>query len=94
MGERRNAYRIMVGKPDGKRLVGRPRHRLVDNIKMDLKEIGWGDMDWISLSQDRDQWMALVNSVMNLRVPLNGGKFLSSCTVGDFSKRAQLHEVS
>jgi hypothetical protein len=69
MGEKRNAYRIMVGKPDRKRLLGRPRHGLVDNIKMDLKEIGWGGMDWISLAQDREQWRALVNMVMNLWVP-------------------------
>jgi hypothetical protein len=58
-----------VGKPKGKRPRGRPRHRLEDNIKMDLREIGWGGMDWIDLAQDRDQWRALVNTVMNLRVP-------------------------
>jgi hypothetical protein len=64
MGETRNAYRILVGKP-----VGRPRRRCVDNIKMDLREIGWDDIDWIELAQDRDQWGALANTVMNLRVP-------------------------
>jgi hypothetical protein len=69
MGEQRYAYRILVGKPDGKRPLGRPRRRWVDNIKMDLREIGWGDMDWIDLAQDRDQWRALVKAVMNLRVP-------------------------
>jgi hypothetical protein len=69
MGEMRNAYRILVGKPEGKRQLGRPRRRLVDNIKMDLREIGWDGMDWINLVQDRDQWRALVNTVMNLRVP-------------------------
>jgi hypothetical protein len=69
MGEKRNAYRILVGKPEGKRLVGRPRCRWEDNIKKDLREIGWGGMDWIDLSQDRDQWRALVNMVMNLWVP-------------------------
>jgi hypothetical protein len=58
-----------VGKPEGKRSLGRPRHRLVDNIKMDLLEIGWGGVDWICLAQDRDKWRALVNAVMNLRVP-------------------------
>jgi hypothetical protein len=69
MGEMRNAYRILVGNPDGKRPLGRPRRRWVDNIKMDLREIGWDCMDWIDLALDRDQWRALVNTVMNLRVP-------------------------
>jgi hypothetical protein len=68
MGETRNAYRILVGKPEGKRPLGRPRCRWVDNIKIDLREIGWDGMDWIELVQDRDQWKALVNTVMNLRV--------------------------
>jgi hypothetical protein len=69
MGERRNAYRILVGKPEGKRTLGRPRCRWVDNIKMELRGIGWDGIDWIELAQDRDQWRALVNTVMNLRVP-------------------------
>jgi hypothetical protein len=64
-----NAYRILVGKPEGKRPLGRPRCRCVDNINMDLREIGWGNMDWIDLAQDRNLWRALVNTVMNLRVP-------------------------
>jgi hypothetical protein len=68
MGEKRNAYRILVGNPEGKRPRGRPRLRWVDSIKMDLREIGWDGMDWINLAQDRDQWRALVNAVMNLRV--------------------------
>jgi hypothetical protein len=68
MGEKRNAYRILVGKPGGKRPLGRPRRRWVDNIKMDLRE-RWDGVNWIDLAQDRDQWRALVNTVMNLRVP-------------------------
>jgi hypothetical protein len=69
MGEKRNAYKILVEKPEGKRSLGRPRRRWVDNIKMDVREIGWDGMDWIYLAEDRDQWRALVNTVMNLRVP-------------------------
>jgi hypothetical protein len=68
-GEKRNGYRIFVGMPEGQRPLGRPRHRRVDNIKIDLREIGWNVMDWIYLAQDRDQWRALVNTVMNLGVP-------------------------
>jgi hypothetical protein len=68
MGETRNAYRILVGKPEGKRPLGRPRRRWVDNIKMDLGEIGWDGRDWIKLAQDRDHWRALVNKVISLRV--------------------------
>jgi hypothetical protein len=69
MGETRSAYRILVGEPEGKRPLGRPRRRWVDNIKMDLTEIEWNGVDWIELAQDRDQWRALVNTVMKLRVP-------------------------
>jgi hypothetical protein len=68
IGEKRNAYRILVGNPEGKRPLGRPKRRGVDNIKMDLRETGWDGIDWIDLAQDRDQWMALVRAVMNLRV--------------------------
>jgi hypothetical protein len=68
-GEKRNAYRILVGKPEGKRPLGKPRHRWLDNIKVNLREIEWGGMDWIDLAQDRHQWRALVNMAMNLRVP-------------------------
>jgi hypothetical protein len=69
MGEKRNAYRLLVGKPEGKRPLGRPRRRWVHNIKMDFLEIGWGGVDWIGLATGRDKWRALVNAVMNLRVP-------------------------
>jgi hypothetical protein len=69
MWEKRKAYRILVVKPEGKRPLGRPRRRWEDNIRMDLREIGWGGMDWIDLAQNRDQWKALVNMVINLRVP-------------------------
>jgi hypothetical protein len=69
MRKKRNVYRILVGKPDEKRPLGRPRRRWVDNIKMDLREIGWDGMDQINLTQDRDQWRAVMNTEMNLRVP-------------------------
>jgi hypothetical protein len=69
MGETSNAYRILVGKAEGKRPLGRPRRRWVDIIKIDLRERGWDGMDWIDLAQDTDQWRALVNMVMSLRVP-------------------------
>ena len=62
-------YRVLVGKPEGKRLLGRPRHRWEDNIKMDFQEVGGGFGDWMELAQDRDRWRALVSTVMNLRVP-------------------------
>ena len=69
MGERRGVNRVFVGKSEGKRPFGRPRGRWEDNIKMDLQEVGCGGMDWIDLTQDRDWWLALINVVMNLRVP-------------------------
>jgi len=69
MGEERGAYRVLVEKPEGRRPLGRPRRRWVDNIRLDLQEVGCGYMDWIGLSQDRDRWRMLVSAVMNLRVP-------------------------
>ena len=69
MGEGRDVYRVMVGKPEGKRQLGRTRRKWEDNIKMDLQEVGGGYVDWMELAQDRDRWRALVSTVMNLRVP-------------------------
>jgi hypothetical protein len=89
--ERRHACRIMVGRPERKRPLGRPRRRWVDKIKVDLIEIGWGDVDWIDLAEDRDQWRALVNTMMNFRVPENARNFLSSCIIGGFSRTAQIN---
>ena len=68
MGEGRGVYRVLVGKPEGKRSLGRPRRRWEDNIKIDLQEVGYRGMDWMELAQDRDRWRALANAVMNLRV--------------------------
>jgi hypothetical protein len=70
VGETRDAYRILVGKPEGKRPLGRPTCKWVDNIKMDLRESGWGDIDWIDLAQDSEQWRALVNTVMKPSVSI------------------------
>jgi hypothetical protein len=86
-GEGRVMYMVLVGKPEGKRPLGRPRHRGEDNINL-----GCGGMDWIELAQDRLQ--ALVNAVMNLWVPLHAGNFLTSCKQVSFSRRAMLHGVS
>jgi hypothetical protein len=69
IGDKRNAYRLLVGKPEGRRPLGRRRRRWLDNIRMDLVEVGWSDVDWICLAQDGDRWRALVNSVLKLRVP-------------------------
>jgi hypothetical protein len=68
-GEKRNAYGLLVGKPEGRRPLGSPRRRWLDNIRMDLVEVGWCDVDWIGLAQDRDRWGALANLVLNLRIP-------------------------
>jgi hypothetical protein len=69
IGERRNEFRLLVRKPEGKRPLGRPRRRWVDNIRIVLGEVGWGHVDWIGLAQDRNSWRAFVNSVLNLRAP-------------------------
>jgi len=69
MGEEKGAYRVLMGKPEGKRLLGRPRRRWVDNIRTDPQEMGCSYMDWIGLAQDRDRWKTLMSAVMNLRVP-------------------------
>jgi hypothetical protein len=68
MGEKRNAYRLLVGKPEGRRPLGRQTRRWLDNIGMDLVKVGWGEVDWIGVAQDRDRWSALVNWVLDLRV--------------------------
>jgi hypothetical protein len=94
MGEVRNAYRLLMGKSEGRRPLGRPRRRWLDNIRMDLVKVGWGDVDWIGLAQDRDRWRALVNSVLNLRVPQNAGKVLSIQTTRELSSSTQLLGVS
>ena len=94
MGEETGVYRVLVGKPEGSRPLGRPRRRWVDNIRMDLQEVGCGYMDWIGLAQDRDRWRTLVSAVMNRRVPWNAGNFLTSCKPVGFSRRTLHHGVS
>ena len=94
MGEERGVYRVLVGKPEGRRPMGRPRRRWVDNIRMDLQVVGCGYMDWIGLAQDRDRWRTLVSAVMNLRVPRNAGNFLTSCKPVRFSRRTLHRGVS
>jgi hypothetical protein len=78
MEERRSVYRIFVGKPEGRRPLGRPRRGWENNIEMNLQEVGFGDMEWIELAQFRDKWRTLVSAVMNFLVPKNAGNFLSS----------------
>jgi hypothetical protein len=84
-------YRLLVRKPEGNRPLGKPRHRWVVNIRMDLGEEGWGDVDWNGLAQDRNRWRALVNSVLNLWVPQHAGKLSSGLTTGGLLSSAQLH---
>ena len=94
MDEERGVYRVLVGKPEGRRPLGRPRRRWVDNIRMGLQEEGCGYMDWIGLAQDRDRWRTLVSAVMNFRVPWNAGNFLTSCKPVSFSRRTLQQGVS
>ena len=94
MGEERGVYSVLVEKPEGKRPMGRPRRRWVDNIMMDLQEVGCGYMNWIGLTQDRDRWRRLVSAVMNFRVPWNAGNFLTNCKPVSFSRRTLHHGVS
>jgi hypothetical protein len=94
MGEKRNTYRLLVREPERKGLLGRPRCRWVDNIRMDLGEVGWGDVNWIGLAKDRNRWRALVNLVLNLRVPQNVRKLSSGLTSGGLFHSAQLYRVS
>jgi len=94
MREERGAYRVLVGTPEGKRPLVRPRRRWVDIIRMDLQEVEHGSVDWIGLVQDRDRWRTHVSAVMNLRVPCNAGNFLTSCKPVSFSRRTLHHAVS
>jgi len=84
MGEERRVCRVLVGKPEGKRPLGKPRRRWVDSIRTNLQEVGCGYMDWIGLVQDRDRWRTLVSAVMNVRVQRNAGNFLTSCKTVSF----------
>jgi len=94
MGKRSGTYRLLVGKPEGQSPRGRPRRRWKDNIKMYLQDVRWVGMDWIDLAWDRDRWRALIDVVMNLRVPENTGNFFTSLEQVNFSKRTLLHGVS
>jgi hypothetical protein len=93
-GEERGVYRVLVGKPDGKRPIGRPRRRWENNIRMDLQEVGCGGVYWIGLAQDRARWRALVNAVINLWVKEYAMNFLTSYKPVSFSRRTLLHGVS
>jgi len=86
MGEVRGVYKVLVGKPEERRPLGRPRRRWVDNIRVDFQEVGCGYMDWIGLVQNRERWRTFVSAVMNIRVPWNAGNFLTSCKQVSFSR--------
>jgi hypothetical protein len=88
-GEKRNAFRLLVGKQEEPRPLGRPIRRWVDNIKMDHAEVGWGGVDWVGLAEDRDKWRGHLNAVMNLRV--HAGNFSGGCTTCGLSTTAQRH---
>ena len=92
-GRGEGVYRVLVGKPEGRRPLARPRRRWADNIRTDLQDVGCGYMDWIGLAQDRDRWRTLVSAVMNLRAPWNAGNFLTSCKPVSFSRRTLHHGV-
>ena len=94
MGEERGVYRVLAGKPEGKRPLGRPRRRWVDKIRTDLQEVGCGYMDWTGLAQDKDRCRTLVSAVMNIRVPWNAGIFLTSYKPVSFSRRTLHHGIS
>jgi hypothetical protein len=94
MGEERGVYRVLVGKPEGNRPLGRPRLRWEDNIMTDHQEMGCGGMDWIELALDRVRWRAFVNAVMNFRDSQNAENFLTNCKPVSFSRRTLLHGVS
>jgi hypothetical protein len=93
-GEMRNGYKILVGEPEGKNPLGRPKRRWEDNIRTDLREMWWEDMECIHLAQDRHQWQVLLYKVMNLRVPWKAENFLTSWVTVSFSRRTLLHDVS
>ena len=94
MGEERGVYRVLVGKSEGRRRLGRSRHTWVDNIRMDIQEVWCGYVDWIGVAQDRDRWRTLVTAVMNLQVPWNVGNFLTRCKPVSCSRRTMRHGVS
>jgi len=94
MEEGRGLYRVLVGKPEVKRPLERPRRRWGDNIKMYLQVVRFGVMDWFELAQDRDRWWALVTAVMNIRVPYNAGNFLTNCKPVSFSRSTLSHGIS